>query len=411
MQVRITLIASYWRVNRVCRGGVYIVEARCLRCASRRSTRREKADEMNRNGFTLIELIIVIAILGFVTVVGIHSYGNVREVQAKKVNLANIKRVYSALSTYEMLNREQGASGYFGGLDSLIDAASSGSWRGGEGTFDLGTRTETTGRGSTSATFDARQVHSGLGIYDGSWKVLGALYNAAGQGSGSTASISDAQEQNRGMRGTGLWKSLGIYYLTASDVELLRNAGIDYYYLHNPSTQQAYGATRNGYCSVEMENGVAYSSAADGHLKIMGGGPGFRPDMSAFYPTILTNGTPVAVLNPTSSAYDDFGYPLAVTNSAPTTSEAEAALASVKLLCFGVGKNAECVRSQIGLGEAPHNPAFDKKNYRNYIAVFALKAGGQGVASACRLAGVLDCAGNTYRAAEYDTGWSTTLGN
>ncbi|MBR0241838.1 MAG: prepilin-type N-terminal cleavage/methylation domain-containing protein, partial [Kiritimatiellae bacterium] len=111
---------------------------------------------MNRNGFTLIELIIVIAILGFVTVVGIHSYGNVREVQAKKVNLANIKRVYSALSTYEMLNREQGASGYFGGFDSLIDAASSGSWRGGEGTFDLGTRTETTGRGSTSATFDAR---------------------------------------------------------------------------------------------------------------------------------------------------------------------------------------------------------------------------------------------------------------
>lgn len=370
-----------------------------------------KRKEHLRAGFTLIELIIVIAILGFVAVVGIHSYGNVREVQAKKVNLANIKRVYNALSTYETLNREQGTTGYFGGFDSLVDVAADGSWKGSDGTFDLGTRKEITARGSTTVEFDARQVHSGLGIYDGSWKILGALYNAAGQGSGNTASLLEAQDQNRGMRDTGLYKSLGIYYLSDTDVATLKNAGIDYYYMHNPSTQQAYGATRNGYCAVDVENGVSYSSASDGHLKIMGGGPGFRPDMSAFYPVALTNGLPVAVINPTSTIYDDFGYALTLTNAAPSTAEAEAALASTKLICFGIGKNAECVRSQLGLGEAPNNPAFDKKNYRNYIAVFAMKTGGQGVAASCRLAGVLDCAGNTYRAAEYGVNWTTELGN
>jgi len=45
-------------------------------------------------------------------------------------------------------------------------------------------------------------------------------------------------------------------------------------------------------------------------LKIMGGGPGFRPDMSAFYPVYITNGMPVAIISPTSSIYDDLGYDL-----------------------------------------------------------------------------------------------------
>lgn len=354
-----------------------------------------------RGGFTLIELIIVIAILAFVTVVGIHSYGNIKEIQAKKVNTANIKRTYHALATYEAINKEQGETGFFNGFDSLVDVTAGGSWKGSPGTFDWG-----------EAIGDARTVHGGLGIYDGSWKVLGALYNAAGQGSGATATMAEAQDQNRGMRDTGLYKQLGIYYLTESDVTLLRNAGIRYYFMHNPSTQQASGSARNGFCTaVTTENGVNYSSQADGHLKLMGGGPGFRPDMSAFYPVAITNGHPVAVIQPGSTIYDDLGFSLAVTNSSFTATEASAALSSVKLIAFGIGKNAECVRSQFGLGEAPYNPYYDKRSYRSYIALFAIKGGGQGVVASCRLAGVIDCAGKTYRASEYDANWTTTLGN
>ena len=256
---------------------------------------------------------------------------------------------------------------------------------------------------------DSRTVHGGLGIYDGSWKILGATYNAAGQGSGNVASLTEAQEANKGTRETGLYKQLGIYYLTASDAALLRNAGITYYYLHNPSTQQAYGAVRNGYCTAVTEkNGISVSE--DG-LKIMGGGPGFRPDLSAFYPVYLTAGSPVAVIQPGSSIYDDLGYSLGYTNSQFQASTASKALSSTKLVCFGIGRNAACVSSQFGLGEAPYNPYYDKRNYRQYIAVFVLKAGGQGVVSACRLVGVLDCAGNTFKQAEYGVNWTTTLGN
>ena len=245
-------------------------------------------------GFTLIELIIVIAILAFVTVVGIHNYGNIREIQAKKMNLANIKRIYHALATYDAIHVEQGTTERFKGFDSLVDVAADGVKLGSEGKVDFGTWEGT--------KCDARTVDGGLGIYDGSWKVLQRTLNAAGEGSGRTPELAEAMEKNKGMRLTGLYKSLGIYYLTETEVSYLKNAGISYLYYHNPSTAQAYGAARGGYCTAvdENYNGTGLACSRDG-LEIQGGGPGFRPDMSAFYPAYVTNGTPVAVVIPTSS--------------------------------------------------------------------------------------------------------------
>ncbi len=362
-----------------------------------------------KEGFTLIELIIVIAILAFVAVVGIHSYGNIREVQAKKMNLANIKRIYHALSTYEELNREMGTREYFKGFDSLIDVSSSGAWYGSPGQIDFGNYQIVSSKGSQTISCDARQVNSGLGIYDGSWKALAATFDAGGSGNGTVPGLFEAQEENKGMRNTGLYKNLGVYYLSEEDARLLREAGVSTVFLHNPSTAQAHGTSRGGYCSaVTTENGVNLSKD---RLKIKGGGPGFRPDMSAFYQTYITNGLPVAMIIPSSSIYDDLGYDLHLTNGVPSEAYAREAVSKVKLLCFGIGQNAECVINQMGLGEAPHNPVYDRKNYRSYIAVFAIKTGGQGVASTCRLAGVIDCAGKTYKQAEYDVNWTTQLDN
>ena len=350
-------------------------------------------------GFTLIELIIVVAILAFVAMVGLRGYANLRETQANKVNVANIKRVAHALATYETIHKEQGTAGFFKNFDSLVDVASSGGWLGSEGTYDWGT--------VSGGNVDARTIHGGLGIYDGSWKVLGPLYNAAGEGSGATATLDEAMDANRGMRDTGLYKSLGIYYLSTNDVVLLRNAGITHVLMHNPSTQQAYGSRRNGYCTAMDDNGYT----PDGLLSPGGGGPGFRPEMSAFYPVIVTNGTPVAVIRPNSTIYNDLGYQCAFSNNAPSAADLTAAVSGqkTKLLAFGVGQNAECVKSPVGLGDAPYNPAFDKKNYRQYIAVFAVTTRGQGPPSSCHLAGVIDCAGHTSRAAEYAANWSTAL--
>ena len=352
-------------------------------------------------GFTLIELIIVIAILAFVTVVGIRSYGNLREIQARKVNLANLKRIQHALTTYETIHREEGTSGFFKNFDALVDVSSSGAWYGEAGTYDWGTL--------SSAGCDARQIHSGLGIYDGSWKVLSALYNAAGEGSGNVASLAEAQDANRGMRDTGLYKSLGIYYLSEADATLLRNAGVTQLLLHNPSTAQASGSARGGFCTALDANG--YSSASDGALKSPGGGgPGFRPDMSAFYPVAVTNGLPVAVIRPSSTVYADLGFDVSVTNALDAAElSSKISGQTTRLVAFGIGQNAECVKNLVGLGEAPYNPAFDKKSYRYYVAVFALTTRGQGTPSTCHLAGVIDCAGNTYRAAAYSVNWTTKL--
>ncbi len=353
----------------------------------------------NKEGFTLIELIIVIAILSFVSVVGIRSYANLREIQAKKVNVANIKRIAHALNTYETIHKEMSATEYFNNFDSLIDASTSGGWTGAAGTIDFGTWNNT--------SCDARQVSNGLGIYDGSWKVLAATYNAAGQGSGTVPGLASAQDSNKGMRTTGLYKQLGIYYLSATDATLLKNAGINQIILHNPSTAQASGASRGGYCNAFDGNGL---TTPEGLGKLVtGGGPGHRPDLSAFYPVLIKEGQPVAIVQPTSSIYKDLGYDLSITNSTISATEAASFVSKTKLIAFGIGLNAKCVLAQTGLGDAPYNPFYDATNYRQYIAIFAIKTGGQGVASTCRLAGVVDCAGNTVRAAEYGVNWTTKL--
>ena len=364
---------------------------------------RGKRQRAGASGFTLIELIIVIAILAFVAVVGIRSYGNLRDIQARKMNVANIKRVQHALVTYEAIHKEQGSSGFFKNFDSLIDVSANGPWYGTAGTIDWG-RVVAEGR---SKYLDAREVNGGLGIYDGSWKALGALYNAAGQGSGNVASLADAQAENLGMRNTGLFKNLGVYYLSEADATLLRDAGITQVLLHNPSTQQASGTTRNGFAKAAISDD---GWTKEGLKSPGGGGPGFRPDMSAFYPVALTNGLPVAILNPNSAAYADFGYTKYVTNATDTAHlTALVSGQTTKLLAFGIGLNAECVKSPLGLGDAPYDPVYDKKNYRHYIAVFAITTGGQGTPSTCRLAGVIDPAGNTVRAAEYQVNWTSKL--
>ena len=342
-----------------------------------------------KKGFTLIELIVVIAILAFVTMVGIHSYGNLREVQAKKMNVTNIKRVYHALATYDTLMREESKLNFFDYFDSLVDVSAGGAWTGSAGTY----------------TWTGTAVSGQAGLYDGSWKNLTTLSNAIGQGA-RTYTLEEAKDENRGTRETGLLAKLAIYHVTSNEVELLKSAGIRNVLLHNPSTGQA-----SSYCKIPVGVNVP-----------TGGGPGFRPDMSAYYPAALEAGSPVAVVKPlvagrsgaasVSDTYKNLGYFQSTTNTWTTSdTDQEKYLATVKtkLLVFGIGQNAQCVRGQMGLGEPPYNPVYDKRHYRSYLAVFAITEGGQGVASTCKLAGVVDCAGQTYKEAEYGVLWTTEL--
>lgn len=336
------------------------------------------------SGFTLVELIIVIAIIGIIALAGIRQLGNVKVQQARNMNVSQIRETFNALQTYEVVN--EGVADRYKNFHALIDldADSATAWTGSAGTFDL----------STACASNLP------GIYNGSWKKLGAVYNANGVG-GSTPDLDDARLKNKGLPCA---TKLGIYYLKQADVDVLKDAGISQVLLHNPTTQQAWGpANRNPV--VVTANGFT----ADG-LEILNGGPGFRPDMSAFFPTVLKAGSPVAIVNPLQaySIYQDLGCDLGLTNAISTYSEAqvEQTLAKAKLVCFGIGRGAQCVRAETGLGEEPIDKVFDKTYYRNYIAVFALRSGGQGVAGSCRLAGVIDPAGNTWRAANYAATWT-----
>jgi len=352
----------------------------------------------HQSAFTLIELIIVIAILSFVSVIGIKQYGNIREVQAKKMNVANLKRLGQALATYETVHLENGTGGgFFNYFDSLCDVDPSGP--NGQQMGTAGTATKWGYDGTAAKSGDA-------GIYDGSWKNLIAVKNAAGVGSDAPPTLEYAKDQNRGTRETGLLTKLGVYYLTAADAKLLQDAGLTYVLYHNPST----GQSSSYFNPTNFQDGVSF-----------GGGPGFRPDMSAYCPGPIQAGAAVAMIVPGtfgkdgtftgSTIYSDFGYPVKSGNASGviTSSSEFVGKAPARLVAFGIGKSAECVRNKVGLGEAPYNPVYDKKHYRQYVAVFALTTGGQGVAGTCHFVGVLDCAGNTYRAADYNINWATQL--
>ncbi len=332
-------------------------------------------------GFTLIELIIVIAILAFVTVIGLHSYGNLKDVQAKKMNVTNIKRVYTALATYNEARED--VLGRFNNLDALIDAPPSGWYQG---------RRSESGDAMAGGTYDwtPRAGTAESIIYDGNWKW-----------SSDPLTVEQYKEKNAGITDP-LAEKLGIYYLTAGDVTSLKEAGISRVLLHN-------------WWKLNPEN-----NPGSGDIAFVwgGGGPGFRPDMSAYLSVPITNGTAVCVIRPDAKCesvagyvYNHLGFSLTndYTNVSSSDSDMTALLnGKTKLIVFGIGRGAECVTSPLGLGEAPYDPVFNKTWYRNYLAVFALYTGSRGTASTCRLVGVLDAKGNTWEGASYGLKWQTT---
>lgn len=323
-------------------------------------------------GFTLIELIIVIAIIGIIVVVGIHQFGNLRYNQAKKINVSTIQHTYAALQTYDLL--AENTADRFDNFDSLIDISNdNGPWFGPAGTYIL-----------TNACTNIP------GIYDGPYKRAGSPEQQA-----------QAEKNNHGLS-QNLANALGIYFLTDKDVELLHDAGIYLALLHNNTPGQATG--RGGL--VNSTDGFT----PEGY-RMRNGGPGFRADLSAFYPHALTNGSPVAIVNPLTAAptYTDLGYDLAFTNKNTITEhDALAAFAkngAARLLCFGIGNAANCTVAKNGLGEAPQCNFYNRTHYRSYLAVFALVSSHHGIKGSCTLAGVLDADGNTYRAAKHQADW------
>jgi type IV pilus assembly protein PilA len=81
---------------------------------------RKKQNKKGEEGFTLIELIVVIAILGFLLAIAIPRYNTSRTRAAVNASAANLKNLANAVELYAT---ENNLSSYpSGSLDSMVSA-------------------------------------------------------------------------------------------------------------------------------------------------------------------------------------------------------------------------------------------------------------------------------------------------
>lgn len=331
-----------------------------------------------RSGFTLIELILVIGILALVASIAIGKFNDLRKASAKKVNVANMQTLDRVARTYiadaEGIRSQK--LGIFDKMESLLDIDSGGRWVGAEGTYDW-----------TRNTLAAIP-----GIYMGP-KSVSQISDAGGGGADTTdQSLEEQRKSNQGIP-SGLSDKLGVYYLNQTDVKRLKeDAGISNYLLHNYLAGQSglFGFTEN-------EDGTPLEN----------GGPGFRADMSAFYKVALTNGSPVAVLEPKKAIaiYRALGFDLNLTrDEMDQTTEALIAAQKIpyRLFCFGLGRTAVFARN--ALESVPRSEIYGREYYRNYVLVFAQQVSAP-MGFPIKFAGVIDPDGRTIADAQFNTDW------
>ena len=304
-------------------------------------------------GFTLIELILVIALLAIVSTLAVNKVGGIREGSARKVSLANQKAVERAVEAYLA---EDGA---LNRLDSLLVA--------GAGGAPL-----------------SRTAESGAFDFDGASRA-GYLYRGPDDDT-------VRETRNAGLS-DGLRGPLCLYVLDAGQAAALGSrlglrfvmAGTAY-----PDPAFRYGRDR------AWGDGTAPESS-----------DGLDPNAAFCVATAVTNDMPVAAVNPKTNAgraiYRACGQELLATEDDGDYDEAavlsEVAATGGPLLAFGLGDAASIVgKADAGLENAPSAPFAKKTEYSRYILLVRLRtAAGRTIPE---FAGVIDPDGNTFRAAQ-----------
>lgn len=321
-----------------------------------------------KKAFTLIELLMVIALIAIVSTLAVSKLGGVREVSARKVSLANQKAVERAVEAY-LVN-----GGRLNRLDSLLYAGDGGAplTGGTEGDFDF----------TAVSTAESRN-----GLY-------------LGPSDDEAARI----DQNSGIT-PELQKILCLYTLNRTQAEAL-NTRLG---LRHVMAATAYAdAAQTTFPSLHYSKDRAYGDGT-----VPNASDGLDPNASFCVATLVTNSMRFVAINPMTdlgrTVYQACGQELMNTKSwgeTYTESEvrAEVAAKGGPLLAFGLGDAASIIgKSDAGLEDAPYATFVQKRYYSRYILLFRLKTIGSGSVSQVipEFAGVIDCEGNTVRAAQY----------
>lgn len=335
--------------------------------------------DIRRGGFTLVELVLVVAILAFIATLAVGKFGDIRKAAARKTNLSNIANIQRAVNTQLALS--DSVSGLFNYCESLVDANcadgpdNAGAWD--EGGYKI-----PAGGSWTNGSYVP-------GIYAGV-KASGGNMNAGGVSTGVDPDVDAAHAKNKGLKCEG---SLIVRYLNTNEVARLNDAGVEILLYHN---------------WLSGKSKVAQSSCGrtlDSDLATRNGGPGFRPDMSAFFPVRLKGGEPVAVVNPATTmgknAYLSFGYDYpADTSSLGGPMDYFRVAGLPRLACFGLGRSSDATAKLFET--PPRDNALDATYYRNYLLVFSVKNGTGNTGYTVKFEGVLDPEGNPSKQAQYD---------
>lgn len=333
-----------------------------------------------KTGFTLIELVLVVAILAIIAVIGIGKFGDIRKDSARKANVASINNIQRAVNT--KLAMTDKVTGMYNYCESLVDA----SCVNGPGDADaFSSGGYLWGGASWSATPYTRGIYAGI-------KEVGELTNKNGVSSGTSVSLEEARENNRGLISAA---NFGIRYLNESETAALKKAGMEILLYHNwMNSQSSVALTKSG-------------RTLDEDLATRNGGPGSRPDMSAFFPIRLTNGVPVAVLDPAKSEkiYRAFGidYP-AKTDTFSSQVDYFKKGGLPRLLCVGLGRSSDITSTLFE--NPPRDNCLDKTYYRNYILVFKMLNGSGNTGYTVSFAGVIDPECNPSTQAIYNMDWA-----
>ena len=312
-----------------------------------------------RKGFTLVELVMVVAILAIVSTLAVSKIGSLRDDAARKVSIANQQAVGRAVETW--LN---GAGrGRLNRLDSLLAYERARGTSSGAG-FDFG-RTNATARSSA-------------------W-----LY------AGIDSARESETERNAGLA-PELRAVLAPYGLDAKEASALAlRLGLRFVMHHLSDPASVHDGDRN-------PDGTVFRDVAACCLD---------PDRSAVYANGVTNdagaGCYVAAVTPVTAAgrriYRDCGQELLDGEETgvydPVAAEREVLATGGVLLAFGLGENASIVgAAQGGLEAVPRAGHVLPKHYSGYILLFRVRKDAAGIPLP-EFAGVLDPCGQTIRVA------------